>query len=116
MASEAQVLEITELRLGLPGRCREVRAKKRALSGINDEEELVHGGVKSDVGSCYVKVGFDGAPFLRKLNLSAYEGYEHLEGAIKGLFEHLQIDCREYIHVYEDREGDWMLVGDVPWE
>ncbi|KAF3781317.1 hypothetical protein EJ110_NYTH36721 [Nymphaea thermarum] len=27
-------------------------------------------------------------------------------------------DCgnSEYMTVYEDRDGDWMLVGDVPWE
>lgn len=22
----------------------------------------------------------------------------------------------EYVLTYEDRDGDWMLVGDVPWE
>lgn len=22
----------------------------------------------------------------------------------------------EYILTYEDKDGDWMLVGDVPWE
>lgn len=22
----------------------------------------------------------------------------------------------EYVLTYEDKEGDWMLVGDVPWE
>ncbi len=22
----------------------------------------------------------------------------------------------EYVATYEDRDGDWMLVGDVPWK
>ena len=22
----------------------------------------------------------------------------------------------EYVVTYEDKDGDWMLVGDVPWE
>jgi len=22
----------------------------------------------------------------------------------------------EYIPIYEDKDGDWMLVGDVPWQ
>lgn len=22
----------------------------------------------------------------------------------------------EYLPTYEDKDGDWMLVGDVPWE
>lgn len=29
------------------------------------------------------------------------------------------MDCAngiEYVPTYEDRDGDWMLVGDVPWK
>lgn len=22
----------------------------------------------------------------------------------------------EYVPIYEDKDGDWMLLGDVPWE
>lgn len=22
----------------------------------------------------------------------------------------------EFVPIYEDKDGDWMLVGDVPWE
>lgn len=25
-------------------------------------------------------------------------------------------DNSEYVPIYEDKDGDWMLVGDVPWE
>jgi len=26
------------------------------------------------------------------------------------------VDGSEYVLTYVDKEGDWMLVGDVPWE
>lgn len=26
------------------------------------------------------------------------------------------MDGSEYVPSYEDKDGDWMLVGDVPWE
>jgi len=25
-------------------------------------------------------------------------------------------DNSEHVPIYEDKDGDWMLVGDVPWE
>ncbi|KAK1304403.1 Auxin-induced protein IAA6 [Acorus calamus] len=107
MASEAQVLDITELRLGLPGGCPEIHAKKRMRKSqgaigwppICSYRQRC-GGVKCHGLTHYVKVGIDGVPFLRKLDLCAYGE---------------KTDCREYIHIYEDTEGDWMLVGDVPW-
>lgn len=36
-----------------------------------------------------------------------------------GLSESRLIDLlhgSEYVLTYEDKDGDWMLVGDVPWE
>ena len=26
------------------------------------------------------------------------------------------LNSSEYVPTYEDKDGDWMLVGDVPWE
>jgi auxin-responsive protein IAA len=26
------------------------------------------------------------------------------------------VNGTEYVPTYEDKEGDWMLVGDVPWK
>ncbi|RDX63544.1 Auxin-induced protein AUX28 [Mucuna pruriens] len=26
------------------------------------------------------------------------------------------LNSSDYVPTYEDRDGDWMLVGDVPWE
>ncbi|KAL8161174.1 hypothetical protein V2J09_012663 [Rumex salicifolius] len=72
----------------------------------------------------YVKVNMDGAPFLRKIDLKAYTSYVELVDAMEGMFkvkigEYLESEgygeCG-YVPSYEDKDGDWMLIGDVPWE
>ncbi|KAJ4794757.1 Auxin-responsive protein [Rhynchospora pubera] len=78
----------------------------------------------------YVKVAVDGAPYLRKVDLEAYGGYEELLSALQEMFscftirnypneERKLVDPihgTEYVPTYEDKDGDWMLVGDVPWK
>ncbi|KAL3618335.1 Iaa15p [Castilleja foliolosa] len=79
--------------------------------------------------SKYVKVAVDGTPYLRKVDLETYNSYQQLMDALEDMFTCLSI-CNvvnerkimdnangiEYVPTYEDRDGDWMLVGDVPWE
>ncbi|XP_022731277.1 auxin-responsive protein IAA27-like [Durio zibethinus] len=90
-------------------------------------------------GCLYVKVRMDGAPYLRKVDLKIYGSYKELSSALEkmfscftigqcgshgapsrdGLSESRLIDLlhgSEYVLTYEDKDGDWMLVGDVPWE
>nr|ABR16302.1 unknown [Picea sitchensis] len=81
----------------------------------------------------YVKVSMDGAPYLRKVDLKMYSTYHDLSSALEkmfscfsmgkcgshGLNENKLMDLlngSEYVPTYEDKDGDWMLVGDVPWE
>ncbi|XP_052174715.1 auxin-responsive protein IAA1-like isoform X2 [Diospyros lotus] len=76
--------------------------------------------------SKYVKVAVDGAPYLRKLDLETYNSYQQLMSAVNDVFgvfticnERKLLDSvngSEYVATYEDKEGDWMLVGDVPWK
>lgn len=79
--------------------------------------------------SKYVKVGVDGAPYLRKVDLQMYNSYDQLLRALEGLFTCFTIrsvlnekklmdpvNGVGYVPTYEDKDGDWMLVGDVPWE
>ncbi|PWA97458.1 PB1 domain, AUX/IAA protein [Artemisia annua] len=80
--------------------------------------------------SCkYVKVAVDGAPYLRKVDLEMYTSYQQLLCAFEDLFSCFTIrnvlnekklvdlvNGIEYVPTYEDRDGDWMLVGDVPWK
>ncbi|KAH9665851.1 auxin-responsive protein IAA8 [Citrus sinensis] len=94
---------------------------------------------KSGSGCLYVKVSMDGAPYLRKVDLKIYSNYMELSSALEKMFSCFTIgQCdshglpgqdglsesrlmdllhgSEYVLTYEDRDGDWMLVGDVPWE
>ncbi|CAM0879958.1 unnamed protein product [Alopecurus aequalis] len=79
----------------------------------------------------FVKVAVDGEPILRKVNLQDYSGYDQLLRALQDKFcSHFTIrrfgndetklvdavNGTEYVPTYEDKDGDWMLVGDVPWK
>ncbi|CAL4952086.1 unnamed protein product [Urochloa decumbens] len=90
-------------------------------------------------GRLFVKINMDGVPIGRKVDLTAYGGYAELSAAVGKLFRGLLAAQRdpavgrrsgeeaaeegeepviggEYTLVYEDEEGDRVLVGDVPWE
>ncbi|CAA2967955.1 auxin-responsive IAA14-like [Olea europaea subsp. europaea] len=99
---------------------------------INQESE------KSKACSlAFVKVSMDGAPYLRKVDLKMYKSYQELSDALakmfssftmgnygsEGMIDFLNksklmdlLNSSEYVPTYEDKDGDWMLVGDVPWE
>uniref|UniRef100_A0A2P2KZV7 Auxin-responsive protein n=1 Tax=Rhizophora mucronata TaxID=61149 RepID=A0A2P2KZV7_RHIMU len=87
-----------------------------------------------------VKINMDGVPIGRKVDLRANDSYEKLSTAVDELFRGFLAAQRdssaggitnnqeeekaitglmdgsgEYTLVYEDNEGDRMLVGDVPW-
>ncbi|KAI9186361.1 hypothetical protein LWI28_016523 [Acer negundo] len=87
--------------------------------------------------AAFVKVSMDGAPYLRKVDLKLYKSYQDLSDALGKMFSSFTIgNCgsqgmkdfmnesklidllngSDYVPTYEDKDGDWMLVGDVPWE
>nr|QQZ01118.1 AUX22-like protein [Lagerstroemia indica] len=152
-------LEITELRLGLPGAegttfMAKNEKKKRGFSeiiweglGSKDHDDGKAPVAKSQVvgwppvcsyrkknsfsekdcvessKNISVKVSMDGAIYLRKIDLGMQRGYSELALALEKLFgccgigEGLkEAESGEYKLIYEDKDGDWMLVGDVPWE
>ncbi|KAJ0233078.1 Auxin-responsive protein IAA14 [Hirschfeldia incana] len=84
----------------------------------------------------FVKVSMDGAPYLRKVDLKMYKSYKELSDALDKMFSSFTmgsygaqgmvdfmndgkvmdlLNSFEYVPTYEDKDGDWMLVGDVPW-
>ncbi|KAL2321004.1 hypothetical protein Fmac_029973 [Flemingia macrophylla] len=79
--------------------------------------------VECDGNGMYVKVSMAGAPYLRKIDLKVYKSYPELLMALQTLFkctfgeysEREGYNGSEYAPTYEDKDGDWMLVGDVPW-
>uniref|UniRef100_A0ACD5U1B2 Uncharacterized protein n=1 Tax=Avena sativa TaxID=4498 RepID=A0ACD5U1B2_AVESA len=87
-----------------------------------------------------VKINMDGIPIGRKVNLTAYDSYQKLSSAVEELFRGFleaqnDLSCAEsgeqraeekifsglldgtgeYALVYEDDDGDRLLVGDIPW-
>ncbi|XP_062218629.1 auxin-responsive protein IAA15-like isoform X2 [Phragmites australis] len=91
----------------------------------------VVGSSKAKQAAKFVKLVVDGAPYLRKVDLEAYAGYDQLLCALQyKFFSHFTIrkfadderklvdavNGTEYVPTYEDKDGDWMLVGDVPWK
>lgn len=86
--------------------------------------------------SLFVKVNMDGTPIGRKVDLSAHSRYETLAQKLEDMFQisttiingenhdvmvgtkrpsRLLDGSSEFVLTYEDKDGDWMLVGDVPW-
>ncbi|ESQ30148.1 hypothetical protein EUTSA_v10012354mg [Eutrema salsugineum] len=130
MAKEGLGLEITELRLGLPGdnNCERLVCGSNSIVSLVDivaaeVEDDIRPTAKSQVvgwppvcsyrinknnskevskAKGYVKVRMDGVPYLRKIDLRVL--------ALK------ECEKFEYVIIYEDKDGDWMLVGDVPWQ
>ncbi|XP_034689834.1 auxin-responsive protein IAA4-like [Vitis riparia] len=82
-------------------------------------------GNKCNDATFFVKVYMEGIPIGRKLDLFAHDGYHALIRTLDDMFSTTilwaEVDGvlhSEKCHVltYEDKEGDWMMVGDVPWE
>ncbi|GAB2217653.1 hypothetical protein Droror1_Dr00000856 [Drosera rotundifolia] len=145
-------LEDTELRLGLPGSDGSekesvfaIRGSKRG-SQVGDSDHARGEGQSAPAAKAqvvgwppirsyrknsiqqkkaeYVKVSMDGAPYLRKIDLNVYKGYQELLTSLEDMFKftvgkYSERDgyCgSEFVPTYEDKDGDLMLVGDVPWE
>jgi auxin-responsive protein IAA len=95
-------------------------AAEAARRTNNKGEEQQGGG-----GRLYVKVSMDGAPYLRKVDLRTYGGYRELRDALDALFGCFSSSSAssssadggcQFAVAYEDKDGDLMLAGDVPWE
>eukprot|EP00249_Psilotum_nudum_P008000 c20971_g1_i1 orf=761-2785(+) len=91
-------------------------------------------------GLLYVKVNMDGVPIGRKIDLNVCNSYEGLSQALEEMFQRssggqaisqttpgrestccsdskplMLLTGSDYVLTYEDKDGDCMLVGDVPW-
>lgn len=110
--------------------------KNTLATSASKNADVVEGNPSS--GCIYVKVSMDGAPYLRKVDLKTCCNYSELSSALENMFSCFTIgQCTstglpereglsasrlmdlvhgsEYVLTYEDKDGDWMLVGDVPW-
>ncbi|KVI05949.1 Aux/IAA-ARF-dimerization [Cynara cardunculus var. scolymus] len=81
-------------------------------NGVISNKNIVKRVEESCQKGFFVKINMNGIPIGRKVDLNAYDSYGKLSiAAITGLLD----GSGEYTLVYEDNEGDRMLVGDVPW-
>ncbi|RAL47200.1 unnamed protein product [Cuscuta campestris] len=110
--------------------------KNTLVSATKKSEEVDR---KAGSPALLIKVSMDGAPYLRKVDLRMYSAYQELSSALEKMFSCFTIGQygahgttgkemlsesklkdlihgSEYVLTYEDKDGDWMLVGDVPWE
>jgi auxin-responsive protein IAA len=110
--------------------------RKNSLVTTTKNNDEVNG--KAGPGALFVKVSMDGAPYLRKVDLKNYSKYQELSSSLEKMFSCFTIGQygahgslgremsesklkdllhgSEYVLTYEDKDGDWMLVGDVPWD
>ncbi|XP_027359848.1 auxin-responsive protein IAA9-like isoform X2 [Abrus precatorius] len=111
--------------------------RKNSMASTSKNNDEVDG--KPGLAALFVKVSMDGAPYLRKVDLRSYTTYQELSSALEKMFSCFTLgQCgsdgapgrevlsesklrdllhgSEYVLTYEDKDGDWMLVGDVPWE
>ncbi|KAJ6834099.1 auxin-responsive protein IAA17-like [Iris pallida] len=112
------------------------RKNSMATNTTNPSKKKKDAEAKQGSGCLYVKVSMDGAPYLRKVDLKMYANYKELSLALEKMFSCFNIgQCgshgipakdvegesrvtdhgSENVLTYEDKDDDWMLVGDVPW-
>ncbi|THU46501.1 hypothetical protein C4D60_Mb09t05620 [Musa balbisiana] len=116
-----------------------IRSYRKNTMAANPSKNKEDAKGKQGLECLYIKVSMDGAPYLRKVDLKTYSNYKELSLALEKMFTCFTIgQCgsygmtgreiltegrvmdllqgSEYVLTYEDKDGDWMLVGDVPWE
>ncbi|KZV46440.1 hypothetical protein F511_11291 [Dorcoceras hygrometricum] len=113
---------------GVCGNEKDENSKKKINHGSNKDEICT----KERIHPWLVKVNVDGLQIGRKVDVNAHMSYEMLAKTLEDMFfnpaSNIQsekeqsthppklLDAKsEFVLTYEDREGDWMLVGDVPW-
>ncbi|KAI7750142.1 hypothetical protein M8C21_008170 [Ambrosia artemisiifolia] len=101
------------------------KSKNRTV-GIKDYSDERNGISNKKYRS--VKVNMDGTLIGRKVDLNAHTSYEMLAQTLHEMFfsrwssteavkpSRLLDGTSEFVLTYEDKDGDCMLVGDVPWE
>lgn len=117
---------------------RNYRKNVMAQKSNNEEtEKVIAATTGGSSHAAFVKVSMDGAPYLRKVDLKLYESYQQLSDVLAKMFSSFTmgdygsqgmidfmnesklmdlLNSSEYVPSYEDKDGDWMLVGDVPWQ
>ncbi|KAG8369786.1 hypothetical protein BUALT_Bualt14G0049900 [Buddleja alternifolia] len=117
---------------GVGGNENNENSKKKINHGIDKNDKNDAAPIKERGHLGFVKVNMDGLPIGRKVDLNVHKSYETLAKTLEEMFIKPSLTIRggiekskqppklldgssEFALTYEDKEGDWMLVGDVPW-
>ncbi|XP_055813780.1 auxin-responsive protein IAA13-like [Solanum dulcamara] len=126
LVNQSKVLNADEDK-GVGENDKKEHSKKKSNHG-NTEDDAASVKEKGHLG--FVKVNMDGLPIGRKVDLNAHTCYESLAETLEDMFFQsiksgekeqatksfkLLDGSSEFVLTYEDKEGDWMLVGDVPF-
>ncbi|PWA63016.1 PB1 domain, AUX/IAA protein [Artemisia annua] len=96
----------------MPILANQIKSEQEELSKINNRH-------------LSVKVNMEGTPIGRKVDLYAHTSYEMLAQTLENMFygthnalgsSRLLNGTSDFVLTYEDKDGDCMLVGDVPWQ
>ncbi|KAJ3671596.1 hypothetical protein LUZ60_007675 [Juncus effusus] len=96
----------------------------------NNENNVTNSEIRLELKrTMFVKVNIDGYVVGRKIDLTSYHSYQSLSHALRNMFFNFlqtrhdnsnekdeDANDSDFVLLYEDHEGDRMLVGDVPWE
>ncbi|KAL5178931.1 Auxin-responsive protein IAA27 [Glycine soja] len=116
-----------------------IRSFRKNSMASQPQKNDVAANAEAKSGCLYVKVNMEGSPYLRKVDLNSFTTYKDLSLALEKMFSCFTlsqcgsygVSSREnlsesrlmdllhgskYVLIYEDKDGDWMLVGDVLWE
>ncbi|XP_057785543.1 auxin-responsive protein IAA5-like isoform X2 [Salvia miltiorrhiza] len=96
-----------------------VKSWKKKLAGQHHRESSAANYItveKGGGGSNYVKVEMDGIGIARKIDLSIHPSYQALTATLMPMFGKRPQNLKMYNLTYQDKDGDWLLAGDVPWE
>ncbi|KAK9747692.1 hypothetical protein RND81_02G009100 [Saponaria officinalis] len=114
-----------------------VRSYRKNVMAVQKSTGGAEGETDKPSSGGLVKVSMAGAPYLRKVHLKVYKSYQDLSDALGKMFSSFTLgnygaqgmidfmnesklmdllNDSDYVPTYEDKDGDWMLVGDVPWE
>ncbi|KAL2500695.1 Auxin-responsive protein IAA29 [Forsythia ovata] len=63
--------------------------------------------------SMHIKVKMEGVGIARKVDLSRHHSYQTLTDTLSAMFGDEKVQA--YKLTYQDKEGDWLLAGDMPW-
>ncbi|XP_041017302.1 auxin-responsive protein IAA29 [Juglans microcarpa x Juglans regia] len=91
---------------------------------MNNADQTAHHYQRSTGGgssnSLYVKVKMKGVAIARKIDLRLYDSYQALKNSLITMFpngrQNIDKDGASYALTYQDKDGDWLLAGDVPWQ